>query len=946
MLVAASCLSILFLFLSVILVFRLARLTPTRLPWILLALAILLTLVCRSFALHRHIVSSPSGSLLLPELVGLGASTVLLAALLMLFSSLRSAALSQERARLAERQLRVIADSLPVCVSYVDASQRYRFANKTYALWFGGNADDFVGKAVVEVVGPAAYEVARPNILAALSGKTVSFEGFLPPTVPSSRYVSGTLIPDADGARNVRGYVCLLADLSDRRRAEEALAESERRLSTLLTNLPGMAYRCRNDRDWTMEFVSDGALELTGYPPSGLVANRVTSYGRLIHPDDAEDVWSQVQRALRSHRPFRLIYRILPRDGSVKWVWEQGRGVFSPDRDLLALEGFITDVTERKLLEHDLLDARLDLERKVEDRTADLAAANDLLRIEIAERRRADEARDASQALYRLLAENVSDVIWTTDLDLRLTYASPSVALQRGFTPEETVGRRIDEVLTPASAALAYQAFTKNLALERSEGPDPLRSETVEVEIVRKDGSTVWAEVHISFLRDPQGRPTGLLGVSRDVTARRRAQQALRRYADRLEARHEIDEGILAGKPIEAIARDALRRIRPFLPSPRAVVLLFDEEARKASVLALDTSLPTSFGVGFVYPIDTFQNLDSMRAAEVRFVPDIGDLPDSSGHLARLRAEGLSSYIVAPLVAQGHLIGAINLAVESPSSLTDETREVLSEIPRTLAVAIRHARLDEQVRGHARELETRVRERTADLEAFSYSVSHDLRAPVRSIDGFAQLLLRDHADALDEPARGHLDAIRRSARWMTRLIDDLLRFSRAGRVDLRLSSVDMDSLAKAALSELAALEPARRVEVSLSSLPPAVADPSLVGQVLANLLSNAFKFTRARPSARIEVGAQVPQAPDDEVVYYVSDNGIGFDMQYKDKLFSVFSRLHSDAEFEGTGVGLAIVERIIRRHGGRVWADSRPGEGATFFFTLPAPRTQPPADSP
>jgi len=238
-----------------------------------------------------------------------------------------------------------------------------------------------------------------------------------------------------------------------------------------------------------------------------------------------------------------------------------------------------------------------------------------------------------------------------------------------------------------------------------------------------------------------------------------------------------------------------------------------------------------------------------------------------------------------------------------------------------------------------RELELRVVERTAqlesankELEAFAYSVSHDLRAPLRHISGYAGLLVSAGRDNLSEKSAHYLDAIDASARQMSDLIDDLLRFSRIGRTGLRREHIDMNQNLGEVLKPLKESTAGRHVEWVIGDLPAIDGDYALMRQVWANLLGNSAKYTSRRPNARIEVGARVEGA---EIVFFVADNGVGFDMKYVAKLFGVFQRLHSPEEFEGTGIGLAIVHRVISRHGGRVWAAGEPDNGATFFFSIP-----------
>ena len=298
------------------------------------------------------------------------------------------------------------------------------------------------------------------------------------------------------------------------------------------------------------------------------------------------------------------------------------------------------------------------------------------------------------------------------------------------------------------------------------------------------------------------------------------------------------------------------------------------------------------------------------------------------------------SLLMVPLRVQGRTIGILSLSRHQPEApgYGPEDLEFATALAERAALTIVNARLYQALETAKEDLERRVVERTAqlkaannELESFSYSVAHDLRAPLRAMDGFSRLVVEDFAPLLPDEAQRYLHLVRENAQQMGHLIDDLLTFARLSRQPVNRQPVHTADLVEQVVKDLQHDREGRAVHIAINDLPVCQADPALLRQVFANLLSNALKFTRTREEARIEVRSQTD---DGEPVYVVKDNGVGFDMQYMGKLFGVFQRLHRAEEYEGTGVGLAIVQRIIHRHGGRIWAEAEVDKGAAFYFTL------------
>ena len=539
---------------------------------------------------------------------------------------------------------------------------------------------------------------------------------------------------------------------------------------------------------------------------------------------------------------------------------------------------------------------------------------------DITERKLAEKARAKQLAAM----EAVPDGIAILNRDEIYTYMNEAHAKIYGYDrPEELIGK--------SWRLLYFEDQIKRL--EQDVWPELQEKGSWQGELPgkRHDGSVFDVEVSLTTLRDDE-----LICVCRDVTERKCADEALRQYAERLRITQEIDRSILAAQSAEEIASVALRRLRELIPTERITVALAGPAPDEATVLATDEDDQRDLAAGKRLPLEPYGDLANKISEKLRrgetYLLDALNVADPVPAVREIQMTGRRYYFIVPLLVHGELIGSLSLGTNCEGDITAEHLEIARGVADGLAIAVQQARLREQVEQHAAELEQRVAERTAELEAFSYSVSHDLRTPLLTIDGFSRMLLEDYADELDAEGQRLLKTICSNSQNMGRLIDDLLAFSRLGRQEMRPAEIEMNELTRVVWAELLATAPERKLQFHLQPLPQAYGDQAMIRQALVNLLSNAIKFTGPREVAVIEAGAE---EEENHNVYFVKDNGVGFEMRYADKLFGVFERLHSDDEFAGTGVGLAFVQRIVQRHGGRVWAEGKVGQGATVYFMLP-----------
>jgi PAS domain S-box-containing protein len=502
---------------------------------------------------------------------------------------------------------------------------------------------------------------------------------------------------------------------------------------------------------------------------------------------------------------------------------------------------------------------------------------------DITEKKQVAEALQESEEKFRLAFENAIIGRGIARPDGPFSKVNKAFADMLGMTQEELETKSWTDITHPDFMEVSYQ-LVRDLVENKVQGA------TIEIIMLHKEGRSIWTRLTCTLTRDAEGIPLHLIGDIEDITDRRQVEEALQQ--------NEL-------------------YLRTVLSSMPVILWVVDS----------DGTIILSTGEG--------KNAESYKNVQREW----GDLGQSIFDLYR-DVPGVIMNIRQALAGESltmvyEVEGRVYESRLTP--LLDSDGKVDGVVGATVDVT-EQRQAEEEIRKLNAELEQRVEARTAqleaankELEAFSYSVSHDLRAPLRAIDGFSGILADDYAQDLSEEVKRYLNLIQKNAQQMGMLIDDLLSFSRLSRQPINKQLINTADLVQQVLETLESETKDREVEITIGELPDCQGDPILIKQVWINLLSNAVKFTLDREVAKIEIGCDEGEG---ERKYFVKDNGVGFDMKYAGKLFGVFQRLHSASEFEGTGVGLATVQRIVHRHGGRIWAEAELQSGASFYFTL------------
>ena len=892
---------------------------------------------------------------------------------------------TEEAVKESEANLRSLIDNRNESIWSLDVNYNFMTFNSFFgeAYFAAYKIKLEKGMNAITILEPELQAFWKPKYDNAMSGQKMTFE-FYAPVGNNLNYFEVNLNPIvSDGI--VTGLSAISVDITERKQVEEALRESEERLR--LAVLAGrMGTWDRNflsgQLNWSVE-----CKAMFGLPPE--IEMNDERFMNALHPQDRAATDLAVNTALEKQTDFNTEYRVIWPDGTIHWIAAQGRGYYNKDGQAIHMAGITFDITERKQAEVSLRQYTTTLEEA--EKSANLGSwgfdmttgrgwwseqmyrmfgfeySNEIPNVEeylnrihpedrqlvqdvlfkmtqgeelpireyrsnpaygpmryflpmqiikrdadgkplqmigtlldITERKQAEKTLRENEEMFRVAFDNApTGMSIIGAVGFNFLAVNPLLCEMFGYTKEELLGNTIKLVTHPDDVERSNEWIRKKYSNE------PCESD-FEKRYIHKDGHIVWALVRAQWIRNEDGSPRMAINHILDITKRKQAEEALRES--------------------EALYRQAIE-VANAVPYRQSYHV--DGETVRYDFIGEGIRQITGYG-----PEEFTEALWDSLTQERFLLDDLAKYPFDDA-IERVRSG------VDPVWKCEHRIrardGSIHWVFEAAVELRNENGISHGSIGLFQDITERKLAEEEIYKLNA-ELEQRVRERTIqlettnkELEAFSYSVSHDLRAPLRGIDGWSQALLEDYSDKLDEQARKYIDRVRSETQRMGYLIDDMLKLSRLTRAEMAKEQVDLSALAQAVAGRLQQTEPQRQVGFNIQAGLIAEGDSRLLEAVLANLLGNAFKFTAKRADARIEFGKTESQG---QRVFFVRDNGAGFDMAYSQKLFGAFQRMHKVTEFPGNGIGLATAQRIIHRHGGRIWAEAEIGRGAVFYFTL------------
>ena len=789
-----------------------------------------------------------------------------------------------EQAFVAQGQfLQTITNSIPVQFAFFDTGLICRFANAAYARWTGTRSEDMVGLHLSQIASPETFSSAQTRLKAALAGEAQHFEGSRTFPDGHSFYASIQYTPYWQDDQ-VKGLFIQLVDITERKASEDRVQQANLQLAEALSQaqtLYNLAPCGYHSLDRDGKYVSINDTELQWLGYQRDEVIGKLSFRDVVLPNRIPLLENRMETLIRDGVLSGAEYEMRRKDGSVFHALLSSAAVCDEQGNFLRSNTTVVDITQRK---------------------------------------QAEMALRENQRFLQTVTNHVPGVIAYLDAMLRYRFANDEHKRLYGMDPAKILGLHASECL-PEDIWRDIQP--------RLQGALDGQTQHYEAWRTAPDGNSFY--ISGTFLPNTiDGLVQGVIVQIIDITERKRAEERVNQHNDELEVRiRERSMELLESEQRFRLMADNLREYCIFFMDDEGKITDWTDSAQRMEGFSPSEML----GKHYAKLLEQ-DNPDGALESAAQMLRMAASRGQHELHTWQSRKDGSRYWSHSLLIALRDDAGELKGFAKISRDMTDAKR------------------LDDLMRNINDELENRVVERTEqllaankDLESFSYSVSHDLRSPLRHISSFVSLLEEHLAQNGDDTTLRYLGTIGNSARHMSQLIDGLLAFSRLGRAAVNVMAVDFTMLVEAVVSQIAHDTEGRVVDwVIAPDLPVVQGDALLLREVWANLLGNAFKYTRPRERARIEIGWSVDPAVG--YTFYVKDNGVGFDTKYAQKLFGVFQRLHRASDFEGTGIGLALTRRILERHGGSIWAESQPGEGSVFHFSLPFEGCSPSETSP